>query len=218
MTNIFLTSLFSTVSAQTSPSEANCGYCHVNNYIIHHTIINSLIPNPTDAPYGTPGNQYECLSCHATKTSCGKVIYIIETDCAVCHVYTDPHHTSAPSSCASCHEVDRPADPHPQIRDCLECHLDVGNSWLGANYDHSPGNHWGRNLKLTDSPGTAILSDDFILNSSKYTANHKNGFNVGYLDGSVSWYINCGNAVGYIPNRPTNWDNIHVVWNYFNRE
>ena len=130
LTNIFLISLFSTATAQTPPSEADCRYCHENInpaiiiFTMHHDKMDTIIPTPTDAPYGTPGNPFECVSCHATKSSCGAVTYIIETDCAACHVDTDPHHTPVPSTCASCHEIDRPAEPHQQSTDCAICHSD----------------------------------------------------------------------------------------------
>jgi hypothetical protein len=140
LTNIFLISLFSTATAQTPPSEADCRYCHenINPAIkistIHHDKTDTIIPNPTDAPYGTPGNTFECISCHATRPVCGKVTYIIETDCVACHATTDLHHTPVPTSCNSCHEVDRPADPHQQGLDCSDCHFDPGGLW----YDHTP--------------------------------------------------------------------------------
>ena len=107
LTFIFLTSLFSNASAQTSPlTEADCRYCHemnVTNYVTHHAIVSGNIPSPTAAPYGTPGTQYECVSCHATEPSCGAVTYIIEKDCMACHVVnTNMHHTPAPTSCALC--------------------------------------------------------------------------------------------------------------------
>jgi hypothetical protein len=142
LTCILLTSLFSTVSAQTPPPEADCRYCHeiINPAIViyHHYKTDTIIPTPTDAPYGTPGNAYECVSCHAIKSSCGQFTYVIERDCTACHVPAEQHHTPAPSTCASCHEDSRPADPHPQIQDCAVCHSDLGGSWLGAIYEHTP--------------------------------------------------------------------------------
>jgi hypothetical protein len=144
LTFIFLSSLVTTVSAQTPSPEAGCRYCHesinpaVTISATHHDKMDTIIPNPTDAPYGIPGTKFECVSCHAIKSSCGSVTYIIETDCTACHDAADNHHTPTPSTCTSCHEIDRPAEPHPQIRDCAECHLDAGNSWLGATYDHTP--------------------------------------------------------------------------------
>ena len=134
LTCIFLTSLLSTVSAQTSPpTEADCRVCHelyLTNYVTHHTLLHTWIPVGTVAPYATPWSYYECESCHATESSCGEVTYIVETDCMACHVVnTNMHHTPAPTSCELCHEDTRPADPHPQISDCSECHFDAGNSW-----------------------------------------------------------------------------------------
>jgi hypothetical protein len=130
---IFLSSLFTTASAQNPPPEADCRLCHETTTAIHHDKTDIIIPTPTDAPYGTPGDLFECVSCHATKSSCGSVTYIIETDCSACHVSADPHHTPVPTTCASCHEVDRPAE-HQQSLDCSYCHFDPGGSW----YDHTP--------------------------------------------------------------------------------
>jgi len=144
LTCIFLTSLFTTASAQTPPPEADCRYCHENiNPAItisamHHDKTDTIIPDPTDAPYGTPGNLFECVSCHETQSSCGGVTYIIETDCTVCHVAADPHHMPVPTSCALCHESVRPADPHPQGSDCSFCHSDPGGSWQFETYNHTP--------------------------------------------------------------------------------
>ena len=144
LTFILLSLILTTASAQTPPPEADCRYCHENiNPVImistmHHDKMDTLIPAPTDVPYGTPGNPFECVSCHATKSSCGAVTYIIETDCAACHVDTDPHHTPVPSTCASCHESERPADPHPQSSDCTFCHSNPGGSWQFATYNHTP--------------------------------------------------------------------------------
>ena len=48
-----------------------------------------MIPNPTDAPYGTPGELFACLSCHAIDTSSGNHRFLVESDCRVCHHPTD---------------------------------------------------------------------------------------------------------------------------------
>jgi hypothetical protein len=106
----------------------------------HHTLYGSVIPDPTDAPYGDPGELYVCLSCHAVDTSSGGNEFLIERDCQVCH---DPelHHllygstvsdeTDAPYQaageeyvCLSCHEVVSSSAGHEFLveRDCWACH------------------------------------------------------------------------------------------------
>ena len=105
---------------------------------MHHDRYNSIIPTPTVAPYGTPGDVYGCLSCHEEESSCGGATLIIESNCLACHVAADQHHTPVPTSCASCHESIRPADPHPQSLDCAFCHSNPGGYWQFSTYNHTP--------------------------------------------------------------------------------
>jgi hypothetical protein len=51
----------------------------------HHVFYGKLIPEPTDAPFGTLGEVYTCLSCHEVDTSSGSNEFIVERDCRVCH-------------------------------------------------------------------------------------------------------------------------------------
>ena len=106
----------------------------------HHTLYGSVIPDPTAAPYGEPGELYVCLSCHAVDTSSGTNQFLIERDCQACH-HPDLHHmlygsavsdpTVAPYPdageqyvCLSCHElVSSPGGSELFVeRDCWACH------------------------------------------------------------------------------------------------
>ncbi len=52
---------------------------------LHHFLYGEIIPNSTKAPYGTAGELYVCLSCHAAETKSGTIEFIVERDCRVCH-------------------------------------------------------------------------------------------------------------------------------------
>jgi len=63
--------------------ETDCRACHGSDR--HHLLYNSVIPNTTDASYGTPGELYDCLSCHAVDSSSGTTRFLTESDCRACH-------------------------------------------------------------------------------------------------------------------------------------
>jgi hypothetical protein len=50
----------------------------------HHPLYDTVIPNPTDAPYWTSGELFGCFSCHAMDTSFGANEFLIEKDRRVC--------------------------------------------------------------------------------------------------------------------------------------
>jgi len=67
-----------------------CTACHLHSAGFmpvdpHHPLYGSVIPDPTNAPFGAPGDYYVCLSCHAVDTSSGTNQVLIERDCQVCH-------------------------------------------------------------------------------------------------------------------------------------
>jgi hypothetical protein len=67
-------------------SESDCWGCHgfakvtnPSNYPDrHHNLYGETIPSTTEAPYGTPGDPYGCLSCHDTTLT-------VERNCLSCH-------------------------------------------------------------------------------------------------------------------------------------
>jgi hypothetical protein len=110
----------------------------------HHLPYGTVIPDPTDAPHGTPGELYVCLSCHAIDTGSGINQFPIERDCRACH-HSDRHHilyntaisnpTEAPHGtpdesyvCLSCHAIDTSSGVNhfPVERDCRACHHPTG--------------------------------------------------------------------------------------------
>jgi hypothetical protein len=145
----------------------------------HHLLYGRVIPGPTDAPHGVPGEPYVCLSCHATDTSTGTNQFIIERDCHACHD-PDRHHilygsvipypTDAPYGapgdlyvCLSCHAVDTSGGSNQFLieRDCQVCHDKPGIK--NVIFDIKPGSD--RNPINPKSKGVlpaAILgSDDY---------------------------------------------------------
>jgi hypothetical protein len=85
----------------------------------HHTLYGSVIPDPTAAPYGEPGELYVCLSCHAVDTSSGTNQFLIERDCQACH-HPDLHHMLYGSAVS-----DPSVAPYPDAGEqyvCLSCH------------------------------------------------------------------------------------------------
>ena len=80
--------------------EDDCRLCHENpdQYPVddetipnrHHLLTGTEIPDPSDAPFGTPGELYSCLSCHETVNNGGIFEFIAERDCLVCHTFYRP--------------------------------------------------------------------------------------------------------------------------------
>jgi hypothetical protein len=105
--------------------EADCRLCHENpdQFPVlddsipdrHHLIYGTPIPDPTDAPFGTPGELYACLSCHATDTSSGEIEFLVERDCLFCHI-------QEPSGLTVHHRTDLAQGNVPQGPDCQACH------------------------------------------------------------------------------------------------
>jgi hypothetical protein len=103
--------------------EEDCRFCHENpdQFPVedetipnrHHLLINTVIPDPTDAPFGTPGELYECLSCHEVDPITGD--FIVERDCLVCHIQD-------PSELTVHHRTDLAQGTLPQGPDCQACH------------------------------------------------------------------------------------------------
>jgi hypothetical protein len=67
--------------------ERDCHVCHRPD--LHHMLYGDRISYPTDAPYRTSAEQYDCLSCHEIVTSSGRNQFLVERDCQACHHVTD---------------------------------------------------------------------------------------------------------------------------------
>ena len=74
------------VGRDAGPGDSDCWGCHgfafveetTNNPDLHHNLYGTEIPSPTEAPSGTPGEIYVCLSCH-------DATFTVERNCSVCH-------------------------------------------------------------------------------------------------------------------------------------
>jgi acetyltransferase-like isoleucine patch superfamily enzyme len=74
------------VGRDAGPGDSDCWGCHgfafvaepTNELDRHHNLYGGTIPSSTDAPFGTPGDIYVCLSCHETPL-------VVERDCSNCH-------------------------------------------------------------------------------------------------------------------------------------
>ncbi|MEN8262454.1 MAG: putative metal-binding motif-containing protein [Nitrospirota bacterium] len=108
--------------------EDDCRNCHQNPLQFpvldvsipdrHHLILDNVIPDPTDAPFGNPGELYECLTCHAVDSSTGIYIFIVERNCIECH-------NQNPSELTVHHRTDLAQGTLPQGPDCQACHGDI---------------------------------------------------------------------------------------------
>lgn len=106
--------------------EADCRFCHENpdQFPVedktitarHHLLNNTVIPNSTDAPYGIPGEDYVCTSCHALNSSSGAIRFLVETDCLVCHIQASFFELTVH------HRTDLAMGNLPQGPDCKACH------------------------------------------------------------------------------------------------
>ena len=110
--------------------EAGCRACHedpdtVNPGTIpdrHHLLVGEVIIDPTAAPHGTPGDTYECLSCHELQydPDTGGYVLVSFRDCLLCHQQipgqASVHHMTAKAEeqdCKACHgPIDNPLDGH----------------------------------------------------------------------------------------------------------
>lgn len=117
--------------------EADCRFCHENPEQFpvqdvsipdrHHLLIDTAIPDPTDAPFGEPGDLYECLICHESVENNGTFTFIVERDCLVCHV-------QAPSGLTVHHRSDLAQGDLPQGPDCQACHGDIVDNMEDGHY------------------------------------------------------------------------------------
>lgn len=108
-----------------STSETFCRKCHgdLNRFPIlkhenldkHHLLLNKTVQINSIAPNDTPGNLYECLTCHSVITGSSGFVLTVTRDCLKCHpinTVTGPpyrsnnvHHRTTTRNCNTCHSV-----------------------------------------------------------------------------------------------------------------
>lgn len=108
-----------------SISEAFCRKCHGNldrfpslryeNPDKHHLLVNKKMPSNSIAPNDTPGDLYECLTCHSVEMVDNAFVMKVTRDCLKCHpinTVTGPpyrsnnvHHRVSIRNCNTCHSV-----------------------------------------------------------------------------------------------------------------
>lgn len=153
--------------------EADCRFCHENpdsssgsDVTIpnrHHLLVGTIITEPTDVPYGTPGNTYECLSCHDVDTSTGYPEFLVERDCLACHI-------QSVSELTVHHRTELAQGTLPQGPDCQSCHGDIvdnrDDGHLIPSYDptqQTPKRSGGTGLPL-NSRGAGAGACDYCHN------------------------------------------------------
>ena len=126
----------------------NCAYCHKSDTLTdeqraelgwtftpptvkagvladrHHARVGKTMGEGTQAPFGTPGEQYECLSCHKIAWDDNSSSYQLSDNfknCLNCHKQLEGsasvHHLTAPAqalNCKHCHgaRINNPNDGH----------------------------------------------------------------------------------------------------------
>lgn len=117
--------------------EAQCRVCHGTDENVerHHLLYNTEIPDPTDAPYGVPGELYSCVSCHEMDTSSGVIEFLIERDCTACHIQSSSFELSVH------HRTDEAlGNPPLDGPDCQACHGSLVDNINDGHYipDYPP--------------------------------------------------------------------------------
>ncbi len=178
--------------------EDQCRVCHGTDENVerHHLLYDTEIPDPTDAPYGTPGELYTCLSCHEIDSSSGVIEFLVERDCVVCHIQSSSfelsvHHRTDEAlgnppldgpDCQSCHGslVDNigdghyipshpstPRTPSPSGGDGLPLNSE-GNGAGACDYCHSTGTGDPTIPGIDDATGVSVYSNEDL--------HHETGF------------------------------------------
>ncbi len=119
-------------------TEADCRLCHENpdQFPVddktvpdrHHLLYGTEIPDSTDAPNGSPGELFNCLSCHGMDNSTGTVQFVLERDCTICHTQDSFFELTVH------HRTDLALGNLPQGPDCKFCH--------GSIVDNMEDGHW----------------------------------------------------------------------------
>jgi hypothetical protein len=89
-----------TIACRDRDSTEDCRSCHGATFNVdkHHDLVGDTIPEDTDAPFGTPGDEYECLSCHEVffNPITQDFEFKVERDCIACHAHPFPAELPCP--------------------------------------------------------------------------------------------------------------------------
>ena len=106
-------------------TEEDCRLCHENpdQYPVedetlqnrHHLLYGTEIPDPTDAPFGNPGDSFNCLTCHEV-ININPIEFLVERDCMLCHIQGSSFELTVH------HRTDAALGNLPQGPDCKVCH------------------------------------------------------------------------------------------------
>jgi hypothetical protein len=134
-------------------TEADCRVCHDETVDRHHLLYDSVIPDPTDAPFGVPGETYTCLSCHEViNNGIDPIQFIVERDCMICHIQGSSFELTVH------HRTDEALGNLPQGPDCKVCHGslvdNIEDGHFIPTYDPSP-----RTPKRSGSDGLPLNSE-----------------------------------------------------------
>ncbi len=177
----------------TDVTELGCRACHEDPDIVapgtipdrHHLLVGEIIPDPTAAPNGIPGETYECLACHEQQWDSGTSSYVFVNfrDCLLCHQQF--------AGQASVHHITASAE----AQDCKACHVPIDNPLDGhfiPGYEPSmvtpfPGLGTGTNgqggCKFCHDAG--IDFETGILVWQNYDTHHSTGIGQGTIPGSA---------------------------------
>jgi len=182
--------------------ETGCRACHDDPNIIgdtsnvdrHHLRMGTIVPDPTAAPNGTPGEPFECLTCHTLVWN--PVLQAYEfaefRDCLLCH-------QQIPGQ-ASVHHLTAKA----QARDCVACHGDLVDNFDDGHYiptydpslvtpwpknKPNPGPNGEGNCNFCHNAGT----ENGLLVLTNGETHHSTGFPIVPGEASCSW---CHNLSG----------------------
>jgi hypothetical protein len=185
-------------------TEADCRQCHGNpeqfpeNDVSilnrHHLLYGSIIPDPTVAPFGTPGNTFNCLDCHEETVVGEDINFIVERDCIVCHVQGE-------SETSVHHRSDHAQGNLPQGPDCQYCHGSIVDNIEDGHFissepvsESTPKRSNGTGLPLNrygNGSGSCVFCHDSgttnegIEIESNMSSHHETGF--GYDATKCTW-------------------------------
>ena len=110
-------------------TEDDCRVCHDTAVPDrHHLLYDTEIPDPTDAPFGIPGENFTCLSCHEViDNGIDPIQFIVERDCMECHIQGSSFELTVH------HRTDEALGNLPQGPDCKVCHGSLVATFIANN-------------------------------------------------------------------------------------